>query len=617
MKKYLALIVICSTLCIFTVQLLAHSEQEEIEVSKKPIKPQWAPCFVTVENWFPDSDNGTILIDGEYYYIPGNGGVITVDIYKPTTLYIWECIWNDDAEDWDCKWDPYPICPDGYYLIEQQGDWANQTLVTVKGGDCWYGITVSPPASPYQSVFPSENDLNIELRNENLPQGLHLYFDDYPMCSCWGDPPQKIELIPRSGTGPVFNVIGNQTYFMIDNLTATGYYDIKLTCQDQSEMIIPANINFVGYQGYTPSGTIVNEVTGNTIRGAGVSIWASDGAGGFDLYESTVAFDGTYFFDVPPGTYRILVEYDLNGEYWTDPFTVNSPIPDNIVPPLEPISDDTDPPIFHLREIDATNSEVTIVDDGVGLAVVEINPSTFYNTVNSIEEFEQGEDSVKVDVCSEDGSANGYVQIVAIDLLGNHSDYTVILDETATLITIFEARSIHEGIELEWDLESDDQIEEIYIERRDQDSRTWNKITNGELVSSESGRFTDRNVTAGRSYEYVLTVLTKEGEAIKSRTVHVNIKRYQLSLQQNYPNPFNPATSISFTLPERMKIDLSIYDINGKRIKTLSRGVFNSGHSEINWNGTNEAGVHVSSGVYFAKLKAGNRVLSKKMVLLR
>ena len=88
-------------------------------------------------------------------------------------------------------------------------------------------------------------------------------------------------------------------------------------------------------------------------------------------------------------------------------------------------------------------------------------------------------------------------------------------------------------------------------------------------------------------------------------------------LYQNYPNPFNPSTTIQYVLPKEGFVDLSIYNILGKRIITLVQKVQSSGKYSVSWSGKNEKGTNISSGIYFYVLKAGGYSLTKKMIYLR
>jgi hypothetical protein len=89
------------------------------------------------------------------------------------------------------------------------------------------------------------------------------------------------------------------------------------------------------------------------------------------------------------------------------------------------------------------------------------------------------------------------------------------------------------------------------------------------------------------------------------------------SLQQNYPNPFNPSTQITYQLPATKQISLVVYDLLGKEVKTLVNGVVTAGSHTVTWDGTNNTGDPVSSGVYIYTLKTGSKQLHKRMTLVR
>jgi hypothetical protein len=89
------------------------------------------------------------------------------------------------------------------------------------------------------------------------------------------------------------------------------------------------------------------------------------------------------------------------------------------------------------------------------------------------------------------------------------------------------------------------------------------------------------------------------------------------SLSQNYPNPFNPQTTIAFSVKERGLVNLKVYNVAGQLVRTLANEEFALGaHTKV-WDGRNDSGQAVSSGVYFYKLVANNFSQTKKMVLLK
>ncbi len=88
-------------------------------------------------------------------------------------------------------------------------------------------------------------------------------------------------------------------------------------------------------------------------------------------------------------------------------------------------------------------------------------------------------------------------------------------------------------------------------------------------------------------------------------------------LSQNYPNPFNPSTEISFTLPTKSDVTLSVYNTLGQRVKTIVDGECPAGDYTVTWDGKDNGGNAVSTGVYFYRLTADGVTESKKMMLLK
>ncbi len=89
------------------------------------------------------------------------------------------------------------------------------------------------------------------------------------------------------------------------------------------------------------------------------------------------------------------------------------------------------------------------------------------------------------------------------------------------------------------------------------------------------------------------------------------------SLSQNYPNPFNPTTEIQFSLPSRTNVSIEIFNTIGQRVKTLHNGELSAGSYNVTWDGSNESGSQVASGVYMYRLTTDNYTASKKMILMK
>ncbi|SVD43743.1 uncharacterized protein METZ01_LOCUS396597, partial [marine metagenome] len=88
-------------------------------------------------------------------------------------------------------------------------------------------------------------------------------------------------------------------------------------------------------------------------------------------------------------------------------------------------------------------------------------------------------------------------------------------------------------------------------------------------------------------------------------------------LGEAYPNPFNPETTIRFDLPSSADVDLSLYNLAGQQVATLASGLREAGSYNLVWDGRDDAGRDLASGMYFYRLIAGDRVETRKLMLLR
>ncbi|MGH1364110.1 MAG: T9SS type A sorting domain-containing protein [Calditrichia bacterium] len=95
-----------------------------------------------------------------------------------------------------------------------------------------------------------------------------------------------------------------------------------------------------------------------------------------------------------------------------------------------------------------------------------------------------------------------------------------------------------------------------------------------------------------------------------------------MHLDQNYPNPFNPSTKIDFFLPSAAQVDLTVYDMLGRQVRSIVNGVQQAGQNSVVWDGRSDFGELVASGIYFYRLHtvpraSSEQLLSRKMLLLR
>ena len=89
------------------------------------------------------------------------------------------------------------------------------------------------------------------------------------------------------------------------------------------------------------------------------------------------------------------------------------------------------------------------------------------------------------------------------------------------------------------------------------------------------------------------------------------------ALSQNYPNPFNPITSLQYDLPNNGLVNITIYDMMGRTVKTLVNSSQTAGYKSIQWNATNDRNEPVSAGLYLYTMQKGRHRETGKMVLIK
>lgn len=141
-----------------------------------------------------------------------------------------------------------------------------------------------------------------------------------------------------------------------------------------------------------------------------------------------------------------------------------------------------------------------------------------------------------------------------------------------------------------------------------------------DVAADPSGllEFEDGGVTMGEHYVYRLESVDNPGSDFQSSAIYVPITRADLA--QNYPNPFNPTTSISYFVPEngpKQQVSIIVYDVSGARVRTLVNEQKKPGRFAVEWDGKDDRGMSVGSGVYFYKMKTEGFSASKKMVFLK
>jgi hypothetical protein len=202
------------------------------------------------------------------------------------------------------------------------------------------------------------------------------------------------------------------------------------------------------------------------------------------------------------------------------------------------------------------------------------------------------------------------------------SGYWYVVDQlhigptTAVFITAFDAVLLPGAVELRWQIGSADELRGFNIYRSEEQTPGLIRLNNALIPADEGSTYRDVGVRPGTIYQYQLGAVDRDGEFL-SPVVSIEVPPGRVTLDQNHPNPFNPTTIISFYLPSPEHVVLTVYDTRGSRIQTLLADNRDVGTHDVAWNGRNDNGESVSSGVYFYRLKVGKKILTRKMILIQ
>ncbi|MCI0479881.1 T9SS type A sorting domain-containing protein, partial [Candidatus Uhrbacteria bacterium] len=182
----------------------------------------------------------------------------------------------------------------------------------------------------------------------------------------------------------------------------------------------------------------------------------------------------------------------------------------------------------------------------------------------------------------------------------------------------FESAIADHAVSLKWYTVFERETDGFHVLRSEQKETGYERITTAVIpsqgdVHGSSYEFEDETVRPNRTYFYRLEQAARGGEGQVFGPFEV-CYRAAFELRQNSPNPFNPTTRIRFTVPEDSEVSLIVYDVAGREVRALVNGERPANHYEIEWDGKNNRGETVSSGVYFYRLQAGKHVQTKKMM---
>ncbi len=194
----------------------------------------------------------------------------------------------------------------------------------------------------------------------------------------------------------------------------------------------------------------------------------------------------------------------------------------------------------------------------------------------------------------------------------------------AVKLSSFVALTNNEGVVLAWRSESEANIREWWIEKADKNIGNYKKIAvipaKGERLIPANYKYTDTNVEYGTTYLYRLGKVNYSGNVAYYGPITARVVQKvpdALILFQNSPNPFAQSTIIGYQLAKRDKVEIKIYNITGRIVKTLVNKMESSGYHRVTWDGKDDEGKSVPDGLYLYQLKTPESSVTKRLILIK
>lgn len=202
-----------------------------------------------------------------------------------------------------------------------------------------------------------------------------------------------------------------------------------------------------------------------------------------------------------------------------------------------------------------------------------------------------------------------------------NQDAFAIAAPVAVRLKSFDVGVVDGDAVLRWETNFEADMNGFQVVRADEENGIYTSVTR-ELIASKGDpegahyEYRDASIRPNRSYWYKLVEITPDGEGAQFGPYSISF-RLANELEQNVPNPFNPVTTIKYSIAHDEDVNLVIYDVGGRRVRTLVDARQRADVYKVTWDGINDDGQRVASGMYFYKFAAGKFVQTRKMVLLK
>jgi hypothetical protein len=215
------------------------------------------------------------------------------------------------------------------------------------------------------------------------------------------------------------------------------------------------------------------------------------------------------------------------------------------------------------------------------------------------------------------------VKVVAHDCAGNTGEdesdngFSIFDIATAALLSVFEVNPVDEGIELRWELVSNELIGEMALERGEGEGGPWAALAGEQRVEGGVTVVVDRTAEAGKSYYYRLSGTLRSGERVVLGTLEgkAGERITEFALKRVFPNPTHGMLRIEYAVPRESRVALRVVDVAGRVVAKLVEGTVRPGRYQVVWNGRGEDDSRVGAGMYFVQFQAPGKNLVQRVVV--
>jgi hypothetical protein len=196
------------------------------------------------------------------------------------------------------------------------------------------------------------------------------------------------------------------------------------------------------------------------------------------------------------------------------------------------------------------------------------------------------------------------------------------------MTSVVASASREQGVVVEWRVESETDCAGFHVLRSAESDGNYRQITDeanmiagrGNASDAKDYRFVDRNVENGKVYWYKIVEVSTKGKRETYGPISVTALSpvpTEFGFSECYPNPFNPETTVDYKTAEDGNVSVIVYNLMGKQIRTLVTGSKPAGYYKAQWNGRDDRGEAVPTGIYFIRMQSADFSKVRKVMMMK